>query len=227
MSEEIAARFRALSTSVVCDAYLKSGLRPAERVVPHGLGRVTGTGIVVGRARTVQLELVRDRERSALVSNRPLQFEIADGASAGEVLVFAAPQGLPYAIFGGILALKADERGVAGVVVDGATRDVPEIEEAGMSVWCRSVTPIPGGYAGYSVRAVNVPVSCAGVEIHPGDYIIGDSDGVIVVPVGDVDVILAESEQMYDREQVTREAVGRGETLLASYPSRDYYRENA
>ncbi len=225
--DPLLVRLRACPTATLCDAYIKSGLRRPETMVMEGVFPILQDHqIIAGRARTKQLATVRDPERSSLVSDRELAFEHVDKAQSGDFLVVAAPRAQPYAIWGGHLALQSHLRGAVGVVADGCTRDVTEIRRLGLPVWCRGVTPIPSGYAGYSCVANNVAVTCAGVEVIPGDYVVADQDGVIVVSPNQVEALLAQCEEMERAEDLARVNIESGKTMLDSYVSRSYYADS-
>jgi 4-hydroxy-4-methyl-2-oxoglutarate aldolase len=101
----------------------------------------------------------------------------------GDVLVIAAGGSKDYASFGDMSATLVKGRGASGVVVDGATRDVDGILSLGLPVFARGVNPRNRHYpAGVEHCYVNLPVSCGGVIVNPGDIILGDSDGVVAVP---------------------------------------------
>jgi regulator of RNase E activity RraA len=222
--DSLLARLRSCPTATLCDAYIKTGLRRPERMLMSGLGPVLPqTGITAGRASTMLMGTVRDPERSAIVSNRELAFHLADHAGPGQFLVVAAPQALPYAIWGGVLTLQASLRGAAGAVADGMTRDVRDIHALGFPVWCRGVTPLPAGYGGYSCLATNVPVTCAGAEVVPGDYVVGDQDGVLVIPPDQAEEVVSTCEAMEQAEVVAQEKLRAGSAMLDAYPSRGYY----
>lgn len=217
-------QLRACPTSTLCDAVAKSGTGRIERMVMSGLSPVVRpSGRVVGLARTMQMGIVRDPRRSAIVVDRPLAFSLVDGASELDFLVVGAPVGTPYAIWGGVLTLQASLRGAVGAVADGMTRDVGEIEEVGFPVWCRGITPVPGGYAGYSCKAVNVPVTCGGVEVLPGDYVVADADGVIVVGPELAGEIIPVAEELIKAEIFTEGELRAGRSMEDVYPSRGYY----
>jgi 4-hydroxy-4-methyl-2-oxoglutarate aldolase len=217
-------RLRACPTATLCDAFIKTGLRRPERMLMEQLMPIRPhAGIVAGRARTMLMGTVRDPERSAIVSNRPLAFKLVDGAGPDDFLVVGAPRGLPYAIWGGVLTLQASLRGAAGAVADGMTRDVADIQRTGFPVWCRGVTPLPAGYGGYSCLATNVPVTCAGAEVLPGDYVVGDQDGVLVIPSDQAEAIARACQEMEHAEAVAQEKLRSGSSMLDAYPSRGYY----
>lgn len=103
-------------------------------------------------------------------------------AEPGDVVVVAAGGVKEYACFGDMSATFLHARGVAGIVIDGATRDVAGIKQLGFPTFARAVTPRNYHYpAGGDHGAINVSVVCGGMLVNPGDIILGDDDGVIVV----------------------------------------------
>lgn len=127
----------------------------------------------VGRARTVWV-----RAGDNLALHRAI-----DRCRAGDVLVVNGHGDTTRALLGELMAERAKKRGVAGIVVDGALRDVVELEKIGFSAWARAVTPA-GPYKN-GPGQVDVPVAVGGVVVHPGDLVVGDDDGVIVVPAAE------------------------------------------
>jgi len=109
------------------------------------------------------------------------------------------------------------------VVLDGGLRDAAFIVELGLPTWCDGITPIPQGYGGYSVGAVEVTVTCAGVQVDPGAIVVGDGDGVVVVPPGEVETILPTCEELEQQEEAARAGIAEGRPLVDLYPSRAYY----
>jgi len=106
-----------------------------------------------------------------------------DFAEPGDVLVISVGGDTKYACWGGLMSLSAKLKGIAGVVVDGAVCDIVEIKEIGLPVFTRAVT------ARTMIRKavggeVNVPITCGGTRIKPGDIVIGDDSGILVVPKG-------------------------------------------
>jgi regulator of RNase E activity RraA len=222
-----AERLAGQATSTVVDAMIRTGTLRPESTVMRGLHQLTGgSGTVVGRARTAQFGLERVRGQAALVVNRKFHFSLVDDAEIEDALVLAAPPGGDFAIFGGLLGAKAASRGVKVVVVDGFTRDVAECADHGLVVWARGRTPVPGGHGDYSLVAVNTPVACAGVAVHPADWLVADGDGVVVVPDAALGVVLDACDEITDSEQRALEQVRSGEPLHTAYPSRDYYKQS-
>ena len=93
-----------------------------------------------------------------------------------------------------------------------------------LPMWCDGITMIPQGYGGYSVESVNEPVTCAGVEVAPGDLIVADSDGVIVIPQPKRSRSRRSPKRSKPRRSAHARALPRGTPLESLYPSRDYYR---
>ena len=107
--------------------------------------------------------------------------QAALSAGPGDVIVVDAGGETDFALWGDILAQVALERGLAGLVVDGAVRDAGEIDRLGVPVFAAGV--IPAGPRGKATQGeVGVPIRCAGVAVEPGDIVYGDRDGVVVIP---------------------------------------------
>lgn len=133
---------------------------------------------IVGPAATTYLRPVLhtdDRE----YPNYALQ--ILDEAEEGSILVYVLEDGLEIAGIGDLMATTAKVRNLGGAVIDGGARDVKDLREIGFPVFSRSITPATS-VGRYVSVAKQVPVKCAGVTVAPGDLIVGDLDGVVVVP---------------------------------------------
>lgn len=133
---------------------------------------------IVGRAATALLRPVLKNDTRAY-PNAMLQ--VLDEAPPGSVLVYVLENGLEIAGMGNLMATTAKVRGLEGAVIDGAARDVEEVTRIGFPIFARAVSPATSVGRMVSV-AKQVPVNCAGVTVKPGDYIVGDWDGVVVVP---------------------------------------------
>jgi 4-hydroxy-4-methyl-2-oxoglutarate aldolase len=114
--------------------------------------------------------------------------EAAEHAPAGAVLVVDGGSEVQCALWGDKMSKLGLERGLAGLVVDGAVRDVDGIEALGFPVFATGVVPTPP--ARERAGEVNVPISCGGLIVRPGDYVYGDADGVVVLPANLNDEIL-------------------------------------
>lgn len=125
--------------------------------------------------------------------------QVIDESGPGDIMVVVTGD-LNVTGLGGLMATTAHVRGMSGVVVDGAVRDVDEINALGLSVFCRSISPSTMLGRSTSI-ARDVPVHCGGVTVSSGDYIVGDRDGVVCIPAGQVDVVLERALEMEAAEK--------------------------
>ena len=125
--------------------------------------------------------------------------QILDEAAPGSVLVYVLEDGLEIAGMGNLMATTAKVRGLAGAVIDGAARDVEEVTEIGFPIFSRAISPATS-VGRYVSVAKQIPVKCAGILVSPGDYIVGDLDGVVVVPKSAIDKVIALLKQYDDKE---------------------------
>ena len=133
---------------------------------------------IAGRAATA---LMRPVLRSDVRKYQNHLLEILDQAAPGSILVYVMQDGLEIAAMGNLMATTARVRGLEGAVIDGAVRDITEIRQIGFPVWARRVSPATSVGRMVSVDK-QIPVLCGGVLVQPGDYLVGDADGVVVVP---------------------------------------------
>jgi 4-hydroxy-4-methyl-2-oxoglutarate aldolase len=136
-------------------------------------------------------------------------------AAPGSVLVIDAHGYAGAGHFGEIMAIAAVERGIAGVVIDGACRDSADIEELGLPFFCRTFNP--GGTVKESLGTINEVIQCGGVVVKPGDIVIGDRDGVVVVPREKAGEVLERARDIAAREVKIREMLRQGKTTLEIY----------
>ena len=125
--------------------------------------------------------------------------EIIDEAKAGEVGVIVMEGSLDIAAMGNLMATAAVERGMAGMVLDGAIRDMWDIRRMGLTVYARSKSPRTA-VGHYATVGKNIPVECGGVTVRPGDIIVADEDGVVVVPLERAADVLKEAQSIDARE---------------------------
>jgi 4-hydroxy-4-methyl-2-oxoglutarate aldolase len=130
-------------------------------------------------------------------------------AQPGDVLVLTSVDPAPVALVGELLATQALVRGVAGILVDGAVRDVEELAEIGLPVWARFVRA-QGATKG-EVGQLDVPVVVGGVEIRPGDIVVMDCDGAMVLPNGQLATALPLALERAERELAMRQRYASGE----------------
>ncbi|UED83247.1 RraA family protein [Streptomyces profundus] len=199
-----ATRLRAVGCCAVSDALDTLGLPGAVT----GVGPLSSLGgPVAGRVRTV---LAGPREETGPA--RHIATEAVVAAEEGELLVIANGGRTDVSCWGGILTSAASRRGVAGVLVDGALRDVAESEAAGLPVFGRAVVPVSA--RGRIVqRAMDVPVTFAGVEVAPRALVVADRDGVVFVAPEHLAAVLSLAERIAAREALMVEAIAAGDPV--------------
>lgn len=153
-------------------------------------------GKIVGRAATA---LMRPGLRNDSRNHRNHLLEVLDEAEPGSILVFVMQDGLEIAAMGNLMATTAKVRGLAGAVIDGAVRDITEIRQIGLPVWSRRVSPATSIGRMVSIDK-QVAVQCGGVAVAPGDYIVADADGVVVVPQAAAERVIELLAQYADKE---------------------------
>ena len=158
-------------------------------------GRIT----VAGPAFTI-----RARSGDNLILHRAI-----DMAEKGDVIVVDAGGDLDIAITGELMLGWAAKRGIAAVIVDGAIRDAAMLGEMEIGVWARGVTP-SGPYKD-GPGEIGYPVACGGQVVMPGDLIMADEDGVVVLPAADAATAIAAAEAHQAKEQAAQRAIDAGE----------------
>lgn len=188
---EVVAAFREIPTGWAVDAQNRRG------ALDYGIRPIFGTARVAGPALTVE-SAARDNlaPYAALAYARP-----------GDVLVIATGNYTGGSVAGDILAGMAKNAGIAAIVTDGLVRDIQGLREVGPPVFARGLSPNSPGKAGPG--SVGLPISIGGEAIAAGDIVLADEDGVVVIPRGQAEAVLAAIEQIRAKE-VRMDAAVRG-----------------
>ncbi len=149
-----------------------------------------------GPAVTVLLKKEEHKQGAAASQG---MLDAIDTAPPGSVYVMVLDDGLDYAGIGALMATAMKVRGLAGAVVDASVRDTPQIRRIQFPVFSRGVVPSTT-INHYRVAGVNVPVTCAGARVNPGDIITADEDGVVVVPKAKAAEVLKKAQELDDTE---------------------------
>ena len=223
VSEATLEQLRHVSTATLTTQLFKRGLRNVflQGVAPL-VKPAAGTPNVVGPAFTLRNIPAREDLDHVGVFQDPdhPQRKAVETAPAGSVLVQDCRGERSVASVGSILALRLAKRGVAGMVSDGPVRDSGTIAALGLPIWCAGASA-PLNLAKHHAVDMNVPIACGGVPVYPGDIVVADVDGVVIVPremAADVARDAAEQEQL---EIFIAERIGEGRPLRGTYPPND------
>jgi regulator of RNase E activity RraA len=203
--------FRQLDTASVSDAMDKLGL-PAGCL---GIAPVVvGVGFA-GRAFTVKYRLCGAVERGTVG-------DFLDDVPPGQVVVIDNAGRTDCTVWGDIMTTLAHRKGVAGTVIDGVCRDVPKIRELGYPIFTRGSFMMTGKDR-VELEAVNVPVNVAQRQVRPGDIVLGDDSGVVVVPASRAEEVLAIARQVEHTEQEILRRIAEGKTLREARAELQYH----
>lgn len=201
---ELITRLENLDTCAVSDALDSLGVNG----VADGIQRRSTRQKIAGRVRTMRLAAGKQPDSKA----PHLGTRSVEEADDTDVIVLEQLTGVNAACWGGILSEAAHHKHIRGIVVEGPVRDVDEINETGLPVFSRSVTPI-AARGRIHEAAVNVTVNIGGVSVAPGDYVIADGSGVVFVPASIAPDALSRAERVAAKEKRMVEAVHENKTI--------------
>lgn len=206
---ELCARARAVS---VADLHENTGHLAYTGLMAPTIRRVT-RGTAVGPAVTALC-----RAGDNLMMHRALSL-----AQSGDVLVVACQGESAGAVWGDLATRFALARGLAGVIVQGCVRDVDAVDALGFPVWATGVSPVHADKG--KPGAVNVPIVCGGVRVHPGDLVAADGDGVLVVERRHAERVVTGAETKMRREEDVARRIEQGAVLWSLTGSADAFQK--
>lgn len=198
-------RLLALSTTNLADALDALGLKGATcgiRPLWEGAAKITG--------RAVTLKLIAAGETK---SKSHLGVMAIDAAEKGDVIVIDNAGRTDTSCWGGILANGAKMKGIDGIVVDGAVRDLDDIIAADLPAYARG-TVVATARGRITEESTNKMIQFGGVQVRPGDVVLADKSGVVVVPREHVDAVLEKAEAFYAKEEAMIAEIRAGKSML-------------
>jgi regulator of RNase E activity RraA len=210
------AQLTAVSTATITMVLLKHGLR---NIWLRGAKPLrSGQPRMVGRAFTMRFLPAREdlATPESLASGRSTRAAIEE-MPPGSVVVVDAMATLDAGVFGDILCARMKMRGVAGLVTDGVVRDIAGVLGTDLPAWCQG-TAAPPSVCGLTFVGWQEPVACGGVAVFPGDVIVADDDGAVVIPQSLVGAVIAAGSEQERLEAWIMQEVARGVPLLGLYP---------
>jgi regulator of RNase E activity RraA len=210
-------KLKTVSTATICTALFKRGFRNQMIQDVHPLN--PGQPTMVGEAFTLRYIPAREDLNPITVfqdRNHP-QRKAIEECPPGAVFVIDSRKDARAASAGGILVTRLMKRGVAGVVTDGGFRDAAEIAKLAIPSFHHRPSA-PTNLTVHQALDINVPIGCGDAPVWPGDCIVGDSDGVVVIPAHIADEIASEAVEMTAFEDFVTEKVHEGRSILGLYP---------
>jgi regulator of RNase E activity RraA len=209
-----------VSVATLCTALFKRGLRnqfiqdvhPLNETLPNMVGEAFTLRYIPAREDINPISVFLDRKHPQRVA--------IEQCPPGGVLVIDSRKDPRAASAGGILVARLMARGVAGVVTDGGFRDSPEIAKYNMPAY-HNRPSAPTNLTLHQAMDINVPIGCGDVAVFPSDVVVGDAEGVIVIPAHLAEEVALEAVEMTAFEDFVTEKVHEGRSILGLYPPTD------
>ena len=220
MKESTRAQLAKVSTATLATALFKRGLRgqfiqdvhPVAPGKPNMVGPAFTLRYMPAREDLNPISVFQDRQHPQRVA--------VEECPPGAVLVIDSRKDARAASAGGILVSRLMKRGVAGVVTDGGFRDSPDIARLDFPAYHQRPSA-PTNLTLHQAIDIDVPIGCGDAPVFPGDIVVGDGDGVIVIPAHLADDIAAEATEMTAFEDFVQERVMDGRSIIGLYPPTD------
>jgi len=202
--EPIVERLLKLDTCAVSDGMDRLGLMGAT----YGIRPMWPCPKIVGRAVTMKIKPVGLDKAKQHLGTLPI-----DAAQSGDVIVIDNGGRPDTSCWGGLLALAAKTKGISGVVIDGACRDIDESRDVGFPVYARGAVPMTAR-GRVMQETYNQEIEFAGVQVHPGDLVIADGSGVVIIPRSKEEEIVRAAEAVAATEARMAEGIRQGMSVL-------------
>jgi regulator of RNase E activity RraA len=220
LKPETRDKLKAVSTATLATALYKRGfrgqfvqdVRPLSPLEESMVGEAFTLRYMPAREDLNRLEVFRDRAHP--------QRKAVEECPPGAVLVMDSRKDPRAASAGGILVSRLMARGVAGAVTDGGFRDSAEIASLGFPAFHQRPSA-PTNLTLHQAIDIDVPIGCGDAPVFPGDVVVGDNDGVVILPAHLADELAAEAAEMTAYEDFVTEEVRRGRSILGLYPATD------
>jgi 4-hydroxy-4-methyl-2-oxoglutarate aldolase len=202
--EPIVERLAKLDTCAVSDALDSLVLKGAT----WGIGPLWQCPRIVGRAVTMKIKPAGLQQPTQHLGTAPIE-----AAKPGDIIVIDNGGQLQFSCWGGLLALSAKLKGLSGVVIDGACRDIDEARELSFPVYARGVVPMTAR-GRIMQESFNQEIQFGGVQCHPGDLVIADGSGVVIIPKEREDDVVKAAEGIFQKEQEMAAGIRKGHSGL-------------
>jgi len=220
MNPDTRPKLAGVSTATLCTALFKRGLRnqfiqdvrPLNRQLPNMVGPAFTLRYIPAREDLNPITVFEDRAHPQRVA--------VETCPPGAVLVMDSRKDPRAASAGGILITRLMQRGAAGVVTDGGFRDSPDIAKLDFPAY-HNRPSAPTNLTLHQAVDLNIPIACGDVAVFPGDVVVGDGEGVVVIPAHLADELAAEAVEMTVFEDFVIDQVQQGASILGLYPPTD------
>jgi 5-oxopent-3-ene-1,2,5-tricarboxylate decarboxylase / 2-hydroxyhepta-2,4-diene-1,7-dioate isomerase len=214
LTDELRAQFARVSTATLAHQLQRRGIRST---FLSGLKPVKDGQQMIGVAHTLRYVPMREDLQAQLMAGQNAQRRAVESLEPGEVLIVEARGESDAGTIGDIFVRRAMRRGATGVVTDGSLRDTPAIRAMELPVYHRA------SHAATLSRLHlpldhQVPIACAGVTVLPGDVVVGDGEGVVIVPAALAAEVAADAVQQELEEEWAAERVDAGESTEGTFP---------
>jgi regulator of RNase E activity RraA len=214
LTEVVKSQLSRVSTATLTGQLQRRGIRST---FLSGLRPIKPGQRMIGIAHTLRYVPMREDLSPELTAGMNAQRRAVESMAPGEVLVIEARNEADAGTIGDIYSLRAKERGAVGIVTDGALRDTHAIRSIDIAVYHRSSHASTFSRLHMPLEH-QVPIACAGVTVMPGDVIVGDEDGAVVIPAALVEAVAADSAQQESEEEWSLARVAAGDSTVGTFP---------